>query len=68
MKKKMYIAGCGGMLGDAFYSFYKNKYNLKCTDIDTNDNWLEYLDFNNFEHYKNDVEQFKPDILAHLEL
>ncbi|MDC3207073.1 sugar nucleotide-binding protein [Pelagibacteraceae bacterium] len=66
MKKKMYIAGCGGMLGDAFYSFYKNKYNLKCTDIDTNDNWLEYLDFNNFEHYKNDVEQFKPDILVHL--
>ena len=28
MKKKMYIAGCGGMLGDAFYSFYINVFNL----------------------------------------
>lgn len=66
MKKKMYIAGCGGMLGDAFYSFYKNKYILKCTDIDTNEKWLEYLDFNNFKNYKSDVKKFNPDILVHL--
>ena len=32
MKKKIYIAGCGGMLGEAFYTQFKNEYELKCTD------------------------------------
>ena len=67
MKKKMYIAGCGGMLGDAFYKFYKNKYILKCTDKNTkNYKWLQYLDFNNYKNYQSDVKKFKPDILVHL--
>ena len=67
MKKKMYIAGCGGMLGDAFYKYYKNKFILKCTDKNIkNEKWLKYLDFNNYEHYKSDVKNFKPNILVHL--
>lgn len=66
MKKKIYIAGCGGMLGEAiYYSFYKN-YNLKCTDIDLNENWLSYLDFRNFASYKKDVFDFNPDYLFHI--
>jgi dTDP-4-dehydrorhamnose reductase len=43
--KRIYIAGCGGMLGDAFYKQFNNNYELKCTDIDVNENWLSYLDF-----------------------
>ena len=43
--QKIYIAGCGGMLGDAFYRQFNNNYELKCTDIDVNENWLSYLDF-----------------------
>ena len=39
---KIYIAGCGGMLGEAFYEKYKNKFILKCTNIDVNENWLTY--------------------------
>ncbi len=67
MKKKMYIAGCGGMLGDAFYNFYKNKFQLKCSDLNfKSNNWLEYLDFNNFQNYKKTVNSFKPNILVHL--
>jgi dTDP-4-dehydrorhamnose reductase len=66
MKKKIYIAGCGGMLGEAFYAQFKNDYILKCTDKDVNDNWLDYLDFRIFEDYKKNVIDFSPDYLFHL--
>jgi len=66
MKKKIYIAGCGGMLGEAFYTQFKNEYHLKCTDIDVNENWLSFLDFRNFKAYREDVNSFKPDYLFHL--
>ena len=66
MNKKIYIAGCGGMLGEAFYRQFKDDYTLKCTDKDVNDSWLSYLDFRDFEAYKNDVIDFKPDYLFHL--
>jgi dTDP-4-dehydrorhamnose reductase len=66
MKKKIYIAGCGGMLGEAFYSQFKDEYEIKCTDKDVNEDWLSFLDFRDFEAYKRDVVKFKPDFLFHL--
>jgi len=66
MKKKIYIAGCGGMLGEAFYAQFKDDYEIKCTDKDVNESWLSYLDFRDFEAYKKDVEEFQPDYLFHL--
>ena len=64
--KKIYIAGCGGMLGEAFHKQFSQSYELKCTDIDVNDNWLSYLDFRNLDAYRKDVLDFKPDYLFHL--
>jgi dTDP-4-dehydrorhamnose reductase len=64
--KKIYIAGGGGMLGEGMYEIFKDSYNLKCTDIDTNEQWLEFLDFRNNEEYYNDVVDFNPDLLFHL--
>ena len=32
--EKIYITGCGGMLGDAFFKEFRDEYELKCTDID----------------------------------
>jgi len=66
MKKKIYIAGCGGMLGEAFYSQFKNEYEIRCTDKDVNEEWLKFLDFRDFEAYKKEVEEFQPDYLFHL--
>jgi len=66
MKKKIYIAGCGGMLGEAFYAQFKDEYEIKCTDKDVNDTWLSFLDFRNFDAYKKEVFDFKPDYLFHL--
>ena len=64
--KKIYIAGAGGMLGEAFYNVFKTDFLLKCSDIDQNSDWLSYLDFRDFEKYKTDVLNFKPDYLFHL--
>lgn len=64
--KRIYIAGCGGMLGEAFYNHFKDEYELKCTDKDINEDWLSYLDFRDFDAYKKDVLEFKPDYLFHL--
>jgi len=64
--KKIYIAGCGGMLGEAFYNQFKYEYEIKCTDKDVNETWLSLLDFRDFDAYKKEVLEFKPDFLFHL--
>jgi len=64
--KRIYIAGCGGMLGEAFYTQFSEDFELKCTDIDVNSPWLSYLDFRDFDAYRQEVLSFKPDYLFHL--
>ena len=66
LMKKIYIAGCGWMLGETFYKIFKNDYDIKCTDIDVNTNWLEYLDFRESNSYEIDVINFKADYLFHI--
>lgn len=63
--KRIYIAGCGGMLGEAFYRRF-NDYELKCTDIDVNEQWLTYNDIRDYQAYRKDVVLFNPDYLFHL--
>lgn len=65
-KKRIYIAGAGGMLGEAFYQQFKKEYKLKCTDKDVNEKWLSFLDFRDLKRYRKDVMDFKPDYLFHL--
>lgn len=64
--KKVYIAGCGGMLGEAFYKVFNNDFECRFTDKDVNSEWLEYLDFRDIKAYEEDVKSFGPDILIHL--
>ena len=64
--QKIFIAGCGGMLGEAFYKQFKSEYVLKCTDIDLNEEWLSYLDFRDYDAYRREILDFKPDYLFHL--
>ena len=54
-KHKIYIAGGGGMLGEAFYKLFNEKYNLKCTDIDVNEKYLSCLDFRDYKSYKKEI-------------
>ncbi|QTN30086.1 NAD(P)-dependent oxidoreductase [Rhodoferax sp. AJA081-3] len=64
--KKIYISGCGGMLGEAFYEVFGAGNLLKCTDIDVNAPWLTYLDIRDLDAYRKDVADFSPDYLFHL--
>ena len=54
------------MLGEAFQAIFSKNYDLKCSDIDVNEEWLSYLDFRNLDEYFDDVYKFKPDYLFHL--
>tara|TARA_B100001750_G_scaffold145140_1_gene115917 strand:- start:121 stop:1026 length:906 start_codon:yes stop_codon:yes gene_type:complete len=65
-KKKIYIAGCGGMLGEAFYKIFSENYILKCTDIDVNEEWLSFMDFRDIDAYRKDVKDFNADYIFHL--
>jgi len=63
---KIYLAGCGGMLGEALYNVLGVTHELKCTDINLNVPWLEYCDFRDFGVYRKSVEDFEPDVLFHV--
>lgn len=63
---RIYIAGSGGMLGDAFHHVFGDTQLLKCSDIDMNEPWLSYLDFRDFDAYRAAVFDFRPDYLFHL--
>ncbi|MCB9626418.1 MAG: sugar nucleotide-binding protein [Sandaracinaceae bacterium] len=65
-KKKIYIAGAGGMLGEAFQKVLSDQFVLKCTDKDVNVDWLTFLDFRDAAAYRKDVMDFAPDYLFHL--
>ena len=54
------------MLGEAFHKQFQEDYILKCTDKDVNEDWLSFLDFRDFDAYKKEVLEFKPDYLFHL--
>jgi dTDP-4-dehydrorhamnose reductase len=63
---RIYMAGCGGMLGEAFFETFRNTSVLRCTDIDVNADWLAGLDFRDRAAYRRDVLDFRPDYLFHL--
>ena len=60
------MAGCGGMLFEAFYHCFKGDYDLMCEDIDVNEDWLQSLDFCDYDKYLLDVKKFQPDYLFHI--
>lgn len=66
MKEKIYIAGGGGMLGEAFYRQFRDDFDLKVSDVDLNEPWISFLDFRDYDSYREDVTAFQPDYLFHL--
>jgi dTDP-4-dehydrorhamnose reductase len=65
-RKRIYIAGCGGMLGEAFHKVFDDDFVLRCTDKDVNEDWLAFLDFRDEAAYRRDVTEFRPDYLFHI--
>ena len=66
MKKKILITGAGGMLGKAAYDILSTRYNVIATDIDLNEDWLEYLDVRDIQQFETIFKKHKFDIIFHL--
>jgi len=49
---KVYIAGCGGMLGDAVYSVFSKAALVKATDIELSEPWLQYADVRKYDELR----------------
>ncbi len=62
----MLVTGCGGMLGEAVYNFFKDKCKVFATDIDINEKWLSYLDVNSVSSLKKTCDKIKPNFIIHL--
>lgn len=64
---KVFITGCGGMLGDAIYPYFAChcKYVL-ASDKVTNEKWLMQLDVRDDKHLSQVFKEYKPDLVLHL--
>jgi dTDP-4-dehydrorhamnose reductase len=54
------------MLGQAFHQVFGDAFELRCTDKQVDDPWLDVLDFRDLDAYRRDVVAFRPDWLFHL--
>ncbi len=63
---RIYIAGCGGMLGEAVYARFKDEATVLATDIDVNTDWLSYADVRDHAAIARSIEEFKPDAIINL--
>ena len=63
---RVYIAGCGGMLGRAVYEYFNERTTVKATDIDLNIHWLSYADVRDYGSINDSINEFNPDFILNL--
>jgi dTDP-4-dehydrorhamnose reductase len=63
---KVYIAGCGGMLGRAVYGLFRWQGPIKATDINLTAPWIEYADVRDYREMFESVTSFIPDLIINL--
>jgi dTDP-4-dehydrorhamnose reductase len=63
---RVFIAGCGGMLGKAVYERFSPYCQVLATDIDVNEPWLEYGDVIDFQEISKKASKFGPDLIINL--
>jgi dTDP-4-dehydrorhamnose reductase len=63
---RVYIAGCGGMLGEAVYDVFSSRTTVLATDIDLNADWLGYADMRDFAGMQKSISDFRPDLIINL--
>lgn len=65
--EKVFITGCGGMLGNAIRPFFKYWFkDVLATDKDVNEDWLSYLDVRDTDALSATFNEYRPDIVLHL--
>jgi dTDP-4-dehydrorhamnose reductase len=63
---RVFVAGCGGMLGEAFYKKFAPIAQIKSTDIDVNEPWLSSGDVRNFREMSKLIFDFQPAVIVNL--
>ena len=63
---KIYIAGCGGMLGDAVFKHFSKKHQVLATDIRGTDGWWKYNDVRDYHTQHFAISEFQPDVIMNL--
>lgn len=63
---RIFIAGCGGMLGQAVHAVFADRATVKATDIDLNEPWLEYADVKDYMALERTVMEFSPNVIINL--
>jgi len=63
---RVFISGCGGMLGLAIYQRFSADCQVLATDIELNEPWLEYADVTCYEKTAQMAARFKPHLIINL--
>lgn len=68
--QRVLITGCGGMLGNAVYPYFRERFpHVLATDIQIEDDehdWLSYLDARDEAAMTKACDDFRPDLVVHL--
>ncbi|MBI4815139.1 MAG: SDR family oxidoreductase [Deltaproteobacteria bacterium] len=65
-ESRVYIAGAGGMLGDAVIDHFAPRCRVKATDIDLRDPRVELADVRDAAAIARSIEDFRPDLVINL--
>ena len=63
---RVYIAGCGGMLGEAVFERFSSRAEVLATDIDLNTDWLQKADVRDYAEMEQSITEFRPDLIINL--
>ncbi len=63
---KIFITGCGGMLGSSVYQIFRRKCDVLATDINVNESWLLYGDVRDLSQMENLMKEYQPDLIINL--
>lgn len=63
---RVYIAGCGGMLGKSVYETFRKVAQVRATDIDVNEPWLSYADVRDYSDISKSILEFRPHAIINL--
>lgn len=63
---RVYIAGCGGMLGAAVHLLFSRRCDVRATDIDVNEPWLHRADIREHQVMREEIEKHQPNAIINL--
>ena len=63
---RIYVAGCGGMLGQAVHAAFAEVADVVASDLDPRADWLDQLDVADLDRFWAAVDAFRPDLVVNL--